>query len=543
VLVNGYSSSEIQAEVLNRLPNIAMGMNPYHFNLGLFFAEKAATHAQRPALCYPGQHYSYSDLLKWTESLCCLLLANGIRKGDVIVIGHNKRPLSYALMLAAMRLGITYVNIDVDSPIARNSHILKVSGATLLFYDDPRYQQGIQDLAGRNNCREIFLDPEALSEVSQACRETQQQLMQQVDGATIAYVMFTSGSTGIPKGVAVTHQNVLHFISWGQQYFQISDHDNFANLSPMYFDNSVFDFYVGLFSGAALSPVNRELMAKPYELIAYVGELKCSIWFSVPSLLIYLMAMKAMKAELLPTLRSIVFGGEGYPKAELKKLYGQFSGQAKLVNVYGPTECTCICSAYCLSDDDFQNIDGLPPLGHLNPNFDYRILDDQEQDSDTGELCLIGPNVAAGYFNDTERSAASFFTLSEPRRFMKRMYRTGDLVREVQGSLHFVGRKDNQVKHMGYRIELEEIEHALVKLPQINQAAVIYHRTNTAYGKLVGFVASSADIDEKALLAELASLLPEYMIPSRIVIKVELPKNPNGKVDRQQLYSFISKQI
>jgi D-alanine--poly(phosphoribitol) ligase subunit 1 len=515
-------------------------MSKYHYNLGLFFTEVAAVHTQRPALRYPEHQYSYSDLLQWVESLALLLLANGLHHGDVIAIGHNKRPLSYALMLATMRLGVAYVNIDVASPVARNLRILEVSGAALLFYDDPRYEQHILDLAKNNNCKAIALLTDSLPAVSQADRETQQRLMQQVDGASIAYVMFTSGSTGIPKGVAVTHQNVLHFISWGQQYFKIGAQDNFANLSPMYFDNSVFDFYVGLFSGASLSPIHRELLASPYELVAYVGQMKCNIWFSVPSLLIYLMAMKAMTAKALPGLRCIVFGGEGYPKVELKKLYDLFSGQATLVNVYGPTECTCICSAYDLSDDDFLQMDGLPPLGHLNPNFDYRIIDDQEQDADTGELCLIGPNVAAGYFNDQERSATSFFTMSDPRRFMKRMYRTGDIVREVRGVLYFVGRKDNQVKHMGYRIELEEIEHALVKLPQINQAAVIYQRTNTAYGKLVGFVASSADVDEKALLAELANLLPEYMIPSRIVVKPELPKNPNGKVDRQQLSALIS---
>ncbi len=517
-------------------------MSKHFYNLGLLFTEVAAVYAQRPALRYPEHQYSYSDLSQWVDSLALLLLANGLHTGDVIAIGNNKRPLSYALMLAAMRLGVAYVNIDVASPLARNSHILEVSGATLLFYDDPMYTQDIQDLARKNNCRAMALEPDALPEVSRVDREVQQRLMQQVDGASIAYVMFTSGSTGIPKGVAVTHQNVLHFISWGQQYFAISDQDNFANLSPMYFDNSVFDFYVGLFSGASLSPAYRELMSSPYELVTHVGKMQCSIWFSVPSLLIYLIAMKAMIPEALPMLRCIVFGGEGYPKAELKKLYDLFSGQATLVNVYGPTECTCICSAYSLSDDDFKEMDGLPPLGHLNQNFDYRILDDQNRDTETGELCLIGPNVAAGYFNDLERSAASFFTLSEPRRFMKRMYRTGDLVREVQGVLHFVGRKDNQVKHMGYRIELEEIEHALVKLPQINQAAVIYQRTNAAYGKLIGFVASSADVDEKVLLAELANLLPAYMIPSSLVVKVELPKNPNGKVDRERLRALIDRQ-
>jgi len=513
----------------------------YHYNLALYFAEVAASHAARPALRYPERQYSYSDLSQWVESLALILFDNGLRCGDVIAIGHNKQPLSYALMLAAIRMGIAYVNIDVASPMARNSRILEVSGATLLFYDDIQYEQAILDLAKDTQCQAIVLAPEMLPKVSSVDREAQQQLMRKVDGATIAYVMFTSGSTGIPKGVAVTHQNVLHLISWGQQYFQVGDQDNFANLSPMYFDNSVFDFYVGLFSGASLSPVRRELLTNPYELVTYVGQLQCSIWFSVPSLLIYLMAMKAMTAKALPKLRHIIFGGEGYPKTELKKLYDLFSGQAALVNVYGPTECTCICSAYRLSDDDFREIDGLPPLGQLNQNFDYRILDDQEQDADTGELCLIGINVAAGYFGDPERSASSFFTLLEPRRFMKRMYRTGDIVREDRGILYFIGRKDNQIKHMGYRIELEEIEHALVKLSGVNQAAVIYQKTNAAYGKLIGFVASPEEVDEKSLLAELRNLLPEYMIPSRIIVKPELPKNPNGKVDRQQLFNLISK--
>jgi D-alanine--poly(phosphoribitol) ligase subunit 1 len=514
----------------------------YHYNLALYFSEVANRNAKCTALRYSEQDYSYKDLLHWTERLAALLLARGCRRGDVIAIGHNKHPLSYALMLAALRLGVAYVNIDVDSPLIRASRIIEVSGTNLLFYDDRQYDNAMRELARENNCEAVFLTQDVLPTVSQSDHETQQQLMRQVDGACIAYVMFTSGSTGIPKGVAVTHQNVLHLIAWGGQYFQISVEDNFANLSPMYFDNSVFDFYVGLFSGASLSPIHRKLLSSPYELIEHVAKMRCSIWFSVPSLLIYLMAMKAITAKTLTTLRCIVFGGEGYPKTELKKLYDLFAGQALLVNVYGPTECTCICSAHKLSDDDFKVMEGLPTLGKLNQNFDYRIIDENGNDSDTGELCLIGPNVAAGYFNDLERTSLAFGTLTDPGHFMKRTYNTGDLVREVDGNLYFAGRKDNQIKHMGYRIELEEIEHSLNRIAGVEQAAVIYRRNSSSYGKIIGFVSSRASLDEQRILSELSNYLPAYMVPSKVYLSNDLPKNPNGKVDRKQLEQSIELQ-
>lgn len=514
-------------------------MSFYHYNLGTCFAEVVEQRSKQPALHYEGRTISFRELDEWSQRLVAVLYQRGCGRGDVIAIGHSKQPLSYALMLAALRLGIPYVNLDVASPLARSLRILETAKPQLLFHDQSEHTPIMEELARNAGCERVLLDEAQLPELDETERREQERAMLDVDGACIAYIMFTSGSTGIPKGVAVTHQNVLHFICWGKSRFGITGNDNFANLSPMYFDNSVFDFYVGLFSGAALTPVSRELLTSPYELVAFVRKLGCSIWFSVPSLLIYLFTMKALPDDALPSLRAIVFGGEGYPKVELKKLFERFHRQADLINVYGPTECTCICSAYTICPEDFNNLDGLPTLGRLNSNFDYRILDDQDRDAETGELCLIGPNVAAGYYNDPERTAGSFLTLTECRRFMKRMYRTGDLVREEAGNLYFVGRRDNQIKHMGYRIELEEVEYGLARLPNVNRAAVIYRRTSSAYGKLFGFVASSETVDEKDLLSELGRLLPEYMIPSKLIVMETLPTNQNGKVDRHQLHAIL----
>jgi D-alanine--poly(phosphoribitol) ligase subunit 1 len=512
-----------------------MSQTQHHYNLALLFDEVLATHEDRLALRYAGGEHSFGELGGWIDALATLLIAKGLQRGDVIAIGHDKHPLSYALMLAAIRLGVPYVNFDIGSPFERTRRILEVSEPALLFFDDPAQADTMRDLARAQGCEALLLE-EAILPVSGAQeREEQRARSRSVDGATIAYIMFTSGSTGVPKGVAVTHQNVLHLIAWGQARFGIGPQDNFANLSPMYFDNSVFDFFVGLFSGASLSPIHRSLLGKPYELVPYVGARACTIWFSVPSALMYLMAVKAITPDAMPTLRQIVFGGEGYPKVDLKKLYDRFSDQASLVNVYGPTECTCICSAHTLGPADFAELDGLPTLGKLNPNFDHRILDEDGQDATEGELYLIGPNVAAGYFNDPDRTAAAFYTITDAARYMKRMYRTGDVVKDVDGMLHFVGRRDNQIKHMGYRIELEEIENALVRLPEVDQAAVIYRRSQSAYGKLIAYVAAANDTDDQALLKALARLVPDYMVPARLIVMSRLPTNPNGKVDRQQL--------
>jgi D-alanine--poly(phosphoribitol) ligase subunit 1 len=518
-----------------------MSITSHHHNLAHLLDEVLIEHAARPALHYAEADHTFYELGGWVDSLAALLLSNGLQRGDIIAIGHDKHALSYALMLAAIRLGVAYVNIDVASPIARNSRILQVSAPKLLFYDDSSYQTDMAVLAKTQGCELLLLDPSSLPIVSENDRERQRKCSRQVDGETIAYIMFTSGSTGVPKGVAVTHQNVLHLIAWGHDRFGITELDNFANLSPMYFDNSVFDFYVGLFCGASLSPIHRSMLSKPYELVPYVNARSCTIWFSVPSALMYLMTMKAIAPGALSLLRTIIFGGEGYPKVELKKLYDRFSGQAEIVNVYGPTECTCICSAHTLSPEDFQDLDGLPTLGQLNPNFDYRILDVDGHDAAEGELCLIGPNVAAGYFNDLERTTAAFFSITDANRFMKRMYRTGDLVYEVGGLLHFVGRKDNQIKHMGYRIELEEIENALVMLSQVDQAAVFYQRSQAAYGKLVAYIACNTEVDNQELLQKLGQLLPNYMLPDRLIVMPQLPKNPNGKIDRQQLHALLER--
>ena len=234
----------------------------------------------------------------------------------------------------------------------------------------------------------------------------------------------------------------------------------------MYFDNSVFDLYGSLLNGAAMAPVPRAIAADARACIGAVEAAGCTVWFSVPSLLIYLMTMKALAPERLPTMRTFIFGGEGFPKPELRKLHGLYGHRARLINVYGPTECTCICSARDVTQADLDASDNLVSLGRIAENFDALVLDDDATPvapGGVGELCLMGPQVGLGYYNDPERTALAFRANSCNPAWNERTYHTGDLVRlGTDGqTLLFVGRKDNQIKQMGYRIELEEIEAAL----------------------------------------------------------------------------------
>jgi D-alanine--poly(phosphoribitol) ligase subunit 1 len=259
----------------------------------------------------------------------------------------------------------------------------------------------------------------------------------------------------------------------------------------------------------------------------------------VPSLLVYLLTMRAIGEDDFPTVRAVVFGGEGFPKPRLHELHRLIGGRVRLINVYGPTECTCICSAYEVAPHDFADLTELAPLGEIAPNFGYYI-DPLGDDRACGELLLYGANVGLGYVNDPERTARSF--VGDPRNpgFHRVMYRTGDVVRRGRDSLlRFHGRVDNQVKHMGYRIELEEIECALASLSYVREVAVVYRRNQEGHGEIIAFLAPETMPTEEEIAADARRLLPPYMIPRRMHYMDVLPKNRNGKIDRQHLQLWV----
>ena len=506
----------------------------YIHDLGTAFRSVAAANRSRPALRYPdGRVVSYEELDRLSDQLAGALFEWGVRRGQVVGILSNKSTRAYASLLACLKAGAIYTNLDVTSPWTRLEKIVERCDPTLILYDDaePTVLQGLEAQQRRVKA---LASPEVDDLL--AGFEGEQVTRIEVTGADPAYVMFTSGSTGFPKGAVMSHGNVLNFIRWGQTTFGIGPDDVLTNVNPVYFDNSVFDVYVALFSGASICPIVADAMDGPKSIVKAVSDIGCTIWFSVPSFLVYLLTTKALEAGDFAAMRCIVFGGEGFPKPKLAKLYELYGSRTRLVNVYGPTECTCICSAYDIGAKDFTDMGALAPLGRIAPNFDYHIDPLEDEDPHYGELWLGGPNVGLGYYNDPERTAAAF--VPHPKRVHYRtvMYRTGDLVRrDERGWLHFKGRADNQIKHMGYRIELEEIEAGLNSLPVVKEAAVVYQSDRGPAGRIIAYVAGDETVTQKDILAALSEVLPPYMLPKKVNVMERLPKNRNGKIDRVSL--------
>ena len=497
-----------------------------YYNLAQYFTEISVKYNKKIALKYLDKSYTYDDINNRAEYFSSILFSLGFSQGDVLCIVNTKEKDAYIMMLACLKIGVAYVNLDRDNPIVRTESIINRCQPKGVFDDSNsgKFNEICSEKGILILNTSIDIDSNDLPIYSNVT----------IDGNAIAYIMFTSGSTGEPKGVAVTHQNVLHLISWIEDRYEISSKDNFANLSPMYFDNSVFDFYGALFNGASLTPIKKELFENPKKVVDFITEMKCTIWFSVPSLLVYLINMKVMTIEVLQQIRIFTFGGEGFPKSNLKKLFDVYKNSAKLVNVYGPTEGTCICSSYDITEKDFDDMSELPSLGVINPNFSFVIESLENAKDNEGELIIIGPNIASGYYNFPEKTAESFGVFQSGKYNLNRFYRTGDLVKLKGELLYFVGRKDNQIKHMGYRIELEEIENAINKLSYIQESGVIYKRINDSYGKIIAFIVS--DNNEQSIIkTELEKLIPHYMVPNNIIFMEILPKNANGKIDRNKL--------
>ncbi len=515
----------------------------YNFTIPRAFETLVDQYEDKQALRFEsGESHTYGSLNTQANQLAHHLIELGVKSRDVICISGDKTPLTYALIFACLKIGAPYAVLDPESPISRLEKIISNCAPHLVFADDKLTENLGQHFSQFSDQRSNIRFQSFSLVATQSAGLSTENLMacSQLTGNTPAYIMYTSGSTGFPKGAVMTHANVLNFAAWGKEEFGVEVDDVFTNVNPLYFDNSVYDLYVSLLNGATLAPFSKALVSQPKLLVEAIDKIECTAWFSVPSLLMFLMSSKVLTKDTFRSLRRFVFGGEGYPKSQLKKLYDLYHDHATLFNVYGPTECTCMCSSYVISEEDFEDLHGFPPLGSIINNFDFHIVDDANQciaNGEAGELCLLGPNVGMGYFNDPERTARAFAQTPTHDSYREVMYKTGDLVRynSEDNKIYILGRVDNQVKHMGYRIELEEIENGLCTLDYVHQAAVV-HGERRGLSQLLAVVQVKQEVEKRIVREDLKNVLPHYMIPTEFLVSTdEIVKNQNGKIDRKRI--------
>ncbi len=507
-------------------------------NLGMAFERVSKARASHTALAYvDGTRISYAELNDRVERIAAGLRQLGLKAREVVALFNHKSVDGIAAILACNKLGLLYTNIDPASPPDRCVRILDRCMPSIILVDEPSVD-AMRVVSGPHADKLV-----TLKEVASVNPSDLPIMGADITGSDGAYIMFTSGSTGFPKGAVITHQNLLNFIAWGRHSIGITEADTLTNVNPIYFDNSVCDLYVALYNGATLCPFTTDKVKDARALVKSVEALNCTMWFSVPSMLVYMLTMRAIDRTSMPAMKRIMFGGEGFPKAKLKELHALLGDRVKLINAYGPTECTCICSAYDITAKDLSEMDELAPLGHLAPDFSYHIEPLEAAEPRLGELFLGGPNVGSGYYNDPERTAKAFVQDPASPHYRKIMYRTGDLVHlGGDGLLRFKGRVDNQIKHMGYRIELEEVEAAFSAIPAVHEVGVIYKTLASGEaGSILAYVNAEVDVTPESLALKLTASLPTYMRPRLIFVQhTPLPKNSNGKIDRQALKALAT---
>ncbi len=483
---------------------------------------------------------TYASLGRWSNQIARMLRAQGVGPGDRVAISIPKGPAAIAAMVAAAKVGAPYVPIDPESPVARLALVL-----------------------GAAECRVMIADPTAVNSVEAALTAdagtsigtladdaptwpveaafTGTEVAAESDATVeppgispddLAHILFTSGSTGIPKGVMITHANVIAYIDWVVDHFGYVSDDHVSGHSPLHFDLSTMDIYAAFAAGATLHPVPKRVNVNPTDLIEWIRERELTQWFSVPSALNHMIRFDGIEQGDFPTLKRLMWCGEVLPTTTLIALMNALP-HVEFTNLYGPTEATIASSWFQVDAIPADATDSVP-IGVACPGEALVVLRDdgsEADDDEIGELYIEGVGLSPGYWRDIEKTEAAFRTDLLPGR---RMYRTGDLAsRRSDGQIVFVGRADSQIKSRGHRIELGEIEAALQTLGDIGESAIVAIDIDHIDGSAICAAFTADEPHKPARLAKaLADLVPKYMLPHRWLQFDALPKNVNGKIDR-----------
>jgi D-alanine--poly(phosphoribitol) ligase subunit 1 len=493
-------------------------------------------HPDRVALFDGQRRLTYAQLGRRAAQLGHRLIDAGVAPGDRVMLCAERSALSVVAMVGILEAGATYVPVDAKAPVARWRAVAADCRPAAVVVDD-RTEARIPDVLGGLLPGAPVIHVERLDGVVDSPLES----LSEPDDA--AYVLYTSGSTGQPKGVMISHRNIRAYIDWAVDCFGITADDVVLSTAPFHFDMSVFDVYCALASGAQLCVATDGLMLFPPKLMEFMEGEGVTVWKGVSSLLMYMARANVLAPDRLPTLRHVLFGGETLPTEYLMRWMEVYPDRT-YTNAFGPTEATGISLFHILPTRPADASERIP-IGTPCPGTEAYLLDEDGRPvgpGEVGELCLGGPCLSRGYLGDEEKTRRAFVEQwSDGEVAPRRIYRTGDLAwRRDDGVYEFAGRKDRQVKVMGYRIELAEVEHAARSHDDVRDAAVVLVRSpRTGIDELVAVYEAEPELEARVLLARLKGQLPPYMVPRRVRRVDALPRGDRGKVDQPAVRALV----
>lgn len=514
--------------------------------------ESAARYPDHEAVRCSSKSLTYQELVQQASNVACVLADQGVKRGDRVGVYMNKSVEAVVSIYGAMMAGAAYVPLDPFAPVARVRFVIQDCGIRCLATHENKAAQ-LQEIFAEETGLECLIGVAPRDEFPARCipwSEVQQMGQQplrelHVTEQDLAYILYTSGSTGTPKGIMHTHRSGLSFAEWAVNTYDVCHEDRLSNHAPFHFDLSTFDLYASALAGATTVVIPEAVTRLPASLAKLIETEKISVWYSVPFALIQLMQHANLPARDFRSLRWILFAGELFPTKHLRNLM-ELLPHVRFSNLYGPTE-TNVCTYYhvpTLPPDSDEPI----PIGKACANVEDIVVDTDNQPvpaGEVGELLIRGGVVMQGYWGRQELTQRGFYIRTAHSYLQDVFYRTGDLVQlQPDGNYRFLGRKDRQIKTRGYRVELDEIETALLSHEMVQEAAV-YPVPDGQGSNLIEagvILKPEATITQSDLVEHIARRIPPYAVPSKIIITDDFPRTSTGKINRRELQERAASQ-